>query len=103
MEQWRIKFLEAEEISSRIRAEQEYRMGEKLAMEMELMKKQFLNQEEEMKSKIRILEITLAEKEALEGVLRDKGDKNTGEKDREIERLEENLSKAREEHLKYAE
>ena len=42
------------------------------------MKKQFINQEEELRSKIRMLEITLAEKEALESVLRDKGEKGTG-------------------------
>jgi hypothetical protein len=51
------------------------------------MKKQFINQEEELKSRIRMLEIILAEKEAMESVLKEKGDKGTGEKEKEIERL----------------
>ncbi len=35
--------------------------------------------------------------------MKEKNEKSTVEKDREIERLEENLSKLREEHLEYAE
>ena len=40
-------------------------MSEKLNNEIELVKKHFLNQEEEYKAKIRVLEISLAEKNAL--------------------------------------
>ncbi len=50
-----------------------------------------------------MLEINLAEKTALETVLKEKSEKSTVEKDNEIERLEENLSKLRDEHLEYAE
>lgn len=55
-----------------------------------------------MRSKIRVLEISLAEKEALESVLRQKGEKHSDEKDAEIQRLEDNLSKLRDEHLQYS-
>jgi hypothetical protein len=45
-------------------------MSEKLNNEIELVKKQYLNQEEEYKAKIRVLEISLAEKNALESILK---------------------------------
>jgi hypothetical protein len=47
-------------------------MSEKINNEIELIKKKYLNQEEEYKAKIRVLQISLAEKNALESVLKEK-------------------------------
>ena len=56
-------------------------MSEKLIDQLDLLKKSFSSQEDQYKNKIRILEIKLAEKQAIQTVLKQKNDKLTNDKD----------------------
>ena len=103
---WKEKLLESEERCKTIAIEEETKASERLQKELSIIKKRFGEAEEDYKSQIAKLNKLLKEKEdkPMDGVenqrrqLRE--ERQAKERQDEIKRLQTNIQKMREEHLK---